>query len=63
MDSKLARLFDYQKYSPNSKLDSIIKDVESRHKTDIRLLSDDELGMLNAAGNIDVQRIQSDIKK
>ncbi len=53
MENKLARLFDYQKYSPNDKLSVIIKDVESRYSTDIEVLSDDELGMLNAAGNVD----------
>ena len=53
MENKLARLFDYQKFSPNDKLASIIADVESRYQTDIEVLSDDELGMLNAAGNVD----------
>ena len=53
MENKLARLFDYQKFSPNDKLASIIADVESRYQTDIEVLSDDELGMLNAAGSVD----------
>ncbi len=50
MEGKLARLFDYQKFSPNSKLDSIIKDVESRYSLDKELISDDDLSMINAAG-------------
>ena len=53
MENKLARLFDYQKFAPNDKLASIIADVESRYQTDIEVLSDDELGMLNAAGSVD----------
>ena len=56
MESKLSRLFDYQKYAPNDKLSSIIRDVESRYSLDVQELSDDELGMLNAAGNTDVIR-------
>lgn len=53
MENKLARLFDYQKYEPNSKLAAIISDVESRYPTDMEVLSDDELSMLNAAGTVD----------
>ena len=56
MENKLSRLFDYQKYAPNDKLSSIIRDVESRYSLDVQELSDDELGMLNAAGNTDVIR-------
>ena len=54
MENKLSRLFDYQKYAPNDKLSSIIRDVESRYSLDLQELSDDELGMLNAAGSVDV---------
>ena len=56
MENKISRLFDYQKYAPNDKLSAIIKDVESRYSLDIQELSDDELGMLSAAGNTDVIR-------
>ena len=50
MEKKLSRLFDYQKYSPNSRLDSIIQDVESRYSgATIVPLSDDQLD-LAAAG-------------
>lgn len=56
MENKLSRLFDYQKYAPNDKLSSIIRDVESRYSLDMQELSDDELGMLSAAGNTDVIR-------
>ena len=53
MEGKLKALFDYQKFEPNSKLDKLIKDVESRYSLDDMMMSDDELGMLNAAGNVD----------
>jgi hypothetical protein len=55
MENKLSRLFDYQKYAPNDKLSSIIKDVESRYSLDLQELSDDELGMLNAAGSVEME--------
>lgn len=53
MEEKISRLFDYQKFAPNARLDSIIKDVESRYELDKFELSDDELGMVNAAGSVD----------
>lgn len=53
MDGKIARLFDFQKFEPNSKLDKLIQDVESRYSLDDNMLSDDELGMINAAGIVD----------
>ena len=62
MEKKLSRLFDYQKYEPNDKLASIIKDVESRYSDDIQVLSDDELGMLNAAGVVDAFAKRSETK-
>jgi hypothetical protein len=55
MENKLSRLFDYQKYAPNDKLTSIIRDVESRYSLDLQELSDDELGMLNAAGSVEME--------
>ena len=57
MESKLARMFDYQKYEANSRLARIIKDVESRYSDGLEVMSDDELGMLNAAGNVDIMNI------
>ena len=63
MEGKLSRLFDYQKFEPNSKLDKLIKDVESRYSLDDMMLSDDDLGMINAAGTPDVQRIREDKDK
>lgn len=60
MENKLARLFDYQKYEHNSRLDRIISDVESRYSDGMELMSDDELGMLNAAGNISILNIRDE---
>ncbi len=51
MENKLSRLFDYQKYAPNSELDAIIKSVESKYQLDkVEQLSDDELFFVAAAG-------------
>ena len=50
MEKKLTRLFDYQKFQGNARLAAIIGDVESRYA---RALSDDELELVNAAGDAD----------
>ncbi len=63
MESKLSRLFDYQKFEPNSKLDKLIKDVESRYSLDDMMMSDDELDMVNAAGTPDAVRLREDDDK
>ena len=47
METKLQRLFDYQKFEGNSKLAALIADTESRCMQE---LSDDDLVMVNAAG-------------
>ena len=52
MENKLSRLFDYQKFSGNDALASVIKDVESRYP-ETRELSDDELFFVNAAGAVE----------
>lgn len=54
MENKLRKLFDYQKFSGNAKLDEVIGDVEERYHIggQGRLLSDEELS--NAAGGRDV---------
>ena len=43
MEKKLSRLFDYQKYENNPRLDKLIKGVEERYPQEIQALSDDEL--------------------
>ena len=53
MEKTLARLFDYQKYESNSRLDKIIKGVEERYPRELQAMTDDELMNVNAAGNTD----------
>ncbi len=43
----LSRLFDLQRFSQNSRLESIISDVESRYG---KAISDEDLAYVNAAG-------------
>ena len=47
MDKKLRTLFDYQRFAGNSRLEGMIAEAE---RNNIRELSMDELGMVNAAG-------------
>lgn len=48
MEKTLKRLFDYQKFSGNSRLEAMIRDTESRYDS---VLSDDDLEYVNAAGD------------
>ena len=48
MEKMLKRLFDYQKFSGNSRLEAMIRDTESRYDS---VLSDDDLEYVNAAGD------------
>ena len=50
MEKKLKKLFDYQRFEKNGKLEKIIAETESRNA---RKLSDDDLSLVNAAGEID----------
>ncbi len=43
----LKEMFDYQKFSGNSRLAAMIKDTESRYGA---ILSEDDLDMVSAAG-------------
>ncbi len=45
----LEKLFDFQKFENNSRLAKLISETESRYA---KALSDDELDMVNAAGEI-----------
>ncbi len=47
MEKKLAALFDYQHFEPNSRLAKMIANTEAKYS---RALDDDELDMVNAAG-------------
>ena len=50
MERKLFQAFDRQRFQQNARLASIIGDVESRYA---RVLSDDDLEMVSAAGAAD----------
>ena len=50
MERKLFQAFDRQRFQQNARLASIISDVESRYA---RVLSDDDLEMVSAAGAAD----------
>ncbi len=58
MEKKISRLFDYQKYEQNASLREVTNDVEKRHPDGLRPMSDEELGMLSAAGNVNAQNIK-----
>ena len=47
MEKKLKKLFDYQRFEKNERLEKIIKETESRYGGE---LSDDDLSLVNAAG-------------
>lgn len=51
MEKKLKKLFDYQRFEKNERLEKIIKETESRYGEE---LSDDDLSLVNAAGDIGV---------
>ena len=50
MENELSKLFDYQRFSGNSALAKMIAESESRYA---RELSDDDLFMVSAAGEIE----------
>ena len=47
---KLSTLFDYQRFEKNPELQKLIDDVENKYS--VTKLSDDELELLSAAGDI-----------
>lgn len=49
MEKKLQALFDYQRFEQNKKLAEMISETEKSMET----LSDDELSLVNAAGEAD----------
>lgn len=57
MEKTLKRLFDFQKFSGNARLSEVIADTESRYNN---ALSDDELGAVNAAGELIPPHIRED---
>lgn len=52
MENKLKKMFDYQLFSGNSRLESMMKDAESRYPEE---LSDEDLFLVNAAGEGNIQ--------
>ena len=55
MEKKLKKLFDYQRFEQNDKLEKLIHETESRYA---KGLSDDDLSLVNAAGEPEVGKIQ-----
>ena len=51
MENKLKKMFEYQRFENNPRLAKLISETESRYGTEI---SDDDLFMVNAAGDIDI---------
>ena len=49
MENRLKKLFEYQKFEKNAKLDALIEETHSHYG---EALSDDDLGMVAAAGEI-----------
>lgn len=47
MEKKLKKLFDYQRFENNPRLEALIQETESRYSAE---LSDDDLMMVAAAG-------------
>ena len=50
MEKKLKILFDFQRFEHNERLEKLIHETEGRCT---RKLSDEELGMVNAAGELE----------
>ena len=47
MEKMLKNVFDYQRFSPNSKLAALIEATERRYSA---ALDDDDMGLVSAAG-------------
>lgn len=56
----LEKLFDFQKFENNSRLAKLISETESRYA---KALSDDELDMVNAAGDFQSPEVQKEQSK
>lgn len=51
MEKILQTLFDYQRFEKNARLEKLIGETEERYAA---ALSDDELGLVNAAGEFEI---------
>ena len=58
MEKKLRRVFDYQKFAPNSRLGAMIAETERRYQA----LNDDDLFLVSAAGETDIMNDFSENK-
>lgn len=60
MESLLKNLFDYQRFSPNPLLSDLIADTQSRYSRKVRgrELTEDEAGLVSAAGAPDVMALK-----
>lgn len=55
MENRLKSLFDYQRFESNFRLARLIEETENRYLyNDSEELSDDDLELVNAAGDIDL---------
>lgn len=53
MEKKLKKLFDYQRFEQNAKLEKLIRETESRYAKE---LSEEDLSLVSAAGEIKEER-------
>ena len=53
MEKKLKKLFDYQRFEQNAKLEKLIQETESRYAKE---LSEEDLSLVSAAGEIKEER-------
>ena len=52
MEGKLRRLFDYQRFAGNARMAKLIEETENRCDG---ALSDDELSLVSAAGDVNLK--------
>lgn len=60
MEQILPTLLDLQRFVGNSRLDAMLREAEDDCDA---VLSDEEMGYVNAAGNADIRRKQLEDKK
>ena len=60
MENKLRKIFDYQRFEGNGRLEKLISETESRYAN---ALSDDDLAFVNAAGEFTADLEKEDKNK
>lgn len=58
MEKKLRQLLDFQRFAGNKRLDAFIKQAEESYE---QALSDEEIGLVNAAGDSEIRYKKKDI--